>query len=43
VTDNKAYDTHKSFLSKATFEGKLSFVTYTVAQICTCRSQLSKI
>jgi len=27
VTDNKAYDTHKIFLSKVTFEGKLSYVT----------------
>ena len=33
----------ESFLSKVTFESKLSDVAYTRAQVFTCESQLSQI
>ena len=39
----KAYDTSESFLSKVTFERKLSDVAYTLAQVFSCESQLSEI
>jgi len=39
----KAYDTSESFLAKVTFERKLSYVAYTLAQVFTCESQLSEI